>query len=112
MGRTIKEEIVEPQQMGSNNPVFGQNTSQTLKFRNDKPQRARMAASVICFNKNTDRNISFGGFGNLPQTQQNNNGFNGFGGLDTLASKARIVQEVDIPDDLNEKRMNSNWMGS
>ena len=112
MGRTIMEETVEPQQMGVNNMVPGQNASQTLKFRSEKPQRARMAASVICFNKNTEGSPSFGGFGNYSLGTQNNNGFNNLSGLDSLARKVKTVQEEDISDKADEKIMNSTWTGS
>jgi hypothetical protein len=107
MGRTIQEESVEARHMATGNQPGSLNTTQTLQFRNDRPQRARMAASVICFNKNTEGTSSFGGFGNSLQIPHNNNGFNGLGGLESLASRARTVQEEDIPDDSNAKKMNN-----
>ena len=93
MGRTIKEESVESQHMRTANQFGNQNTTETVQNRNDRPQRARMAASVIYFNKNTEGSSSFGGFNNSLQTPQNNSGSKGLGGLEFLASKARTVQE-------------------
>lgn len=97
--------------MGNSNQRSGQNASQTLKFRSDRPQRSRMTASVIYFNKNTEGNSLFTGFGNSLQPPQNNNGFNGFSSLESLASKARTVQEEEIADSSEEKNFNSTWTG-
>jgi len=111
MGRTIKEEAGGPHQLGYVNKLVGQNSSQTFKFRSDIPQRANMASSVICFNKNTEGNSSVGRHRNSIQVPQNI-GFNGLSGLNSLSSRARTVKEEEIYNDSDEKQMNSSWVSS
>ena len=94
MAKTAREHVEEPKKITEKVPVFSNPNPQALTFRSDKPQRPKMASSVIFFNKTS--NDSFSPFQSVNAPPAVNQPTSSLGGLDFLASKARCVQEEEV----------------
>ena len=70
-----------------------------LAFRAQRPERPKMASSVIFFNKNSDATNHF----IYPHQNQENRGFST--GFDALMSKARTVKEEEVDDNSIDRKL-------